>query len=47
MEELSRSHTLSCDDLRHLFSELFENINAKTETGESPIKDSEPKTGAT
>ena len=29
------------------FKELFENINAETETGESPSKDSEPKTDAT
>ena len=30
-----------------LFSELFENIDAETETGESPSKDSDPKTNAT
>ena len=30
-----------------LFSELFENIDAETETGESPSKDSEPKTNET
>ena len=28
------------------FKELFENIDAETETGESPSKDSEPKADA-
>ena len=57
MEELSRSHMISCRDklgemprffiCDTLFKKLFENIDALTETGESPSKDSEPKTNAT
>ena len=49
MEELSRYHIVSCGDefAVFFFKELFENIDAETETGESPRKDSEPKTDAT
>ena len=48
-EELSRYHIVSCgDEFTVLFiKELFENIDAETETRESPSKDSEPKTDAT
>ena len=54
MEELSKSHIVYCggelgeipnfDICGTFFKELFENIDAKTETGESLNKDSEPKT---
>ena len=48
MAELSRSHIVSCGDefAALFFKEFFENIDAETETGESPSKDSEPKTEA-
>ena len=56
MEELSRSHIVSCDDelgempnfdiCGTFFKDLFENIDAETVTRESPRKDSEPKTEA-
>ena len=54
MEELLRSHIVSCggelgeipnfDICGTFFKEMFENIDAETETGESLNKDSEPKT---
>ena len=49
MEELLRYHILCCGDEFAVlfFKELFENIDAETETGESPSKDSKPKTDAT
>ena len=49
MEELLRSRIVSCGDEFAVlfFKELFENINAETETGESPSKDSKLKTDAT
>ena len=49
MEELSRYHIVSCGDEFAVlfFKELFENIDAEAETGESPSKDIEPKPDAT
>ena len=49
MEELLRYHIDSCGDEFAVlfFKELFENIDAETETGESPSKDSEPNTDTT
>ena len=49
MEELSRYHIVSCGDEFAVlfFKELFENTDAENDTGESPSKDSEPKTDAT
>ena len=49
MAELSRYHIVSCGDEFAVlfFKELLDNIDSETETGESPSKDSEPKTDAT
>ena len=47
MEELLRYHIVSCgDEFLVLLIQRVENINAETETGEPPRKDSKPKTEA-